>query len=89
MFALAIGGQLRYSVPPYRRLILGAEGYYAPDVVTSSPAENVSYSSAYVGYEVVPDALVYFGYRDISADLRDRGDRTIDSGWHFGVRFAF
>jgi hypothetical protein len=89
MFALAVGGQLRYSVPPHRRLVAGAEGYYAPDVVTSSPAENFSYFNVYAGYEVVPEALVYVGYRDVSADLRNRGDVTVDSGWHFGVRFAF
>ncbi|MDX9740997.1 MAG: YfaZ family outer membrane protein [Gammaproteobacteria bacterium] len=89
MFALAIGGQLRYSMPPHRRLVFGAEGYYAPDVVTSSPAENFSYFNVYAGYEVVPEALVYVGYRDIGADLRNRGDVTIDSGGHVGVRFAF
>lgn len=89
MFALAIGGQLRYALPPHRRLVFGAEGYYAPDVVTSSPAENFSYFNVYAGYEVVPEALLYIGYRDVSADLRNRGDVTIDSGGHFGVRLAF
>lgn len=89
IFALAIGGQLKYSVPPHRRFVLGVEGYYAPDVVTSSRADNFSYLSAYAGYEVVPEALVYVGYRSVRADLTTGGDITVDSGGHFGVRFGF
>lgn len=87
--ALALGGQIRYSLPPYRRLVLAAEGYYAPDVVTTSPADSFSYISFLVGYEVLPEALVYVGYRDVSVDLDVGGDYTIDDGGHFGVRFMF
>lgn len=89
IFSLAIGGQLKYSLPPHRRFVVGAEGYYSPDVVTSSPADSLGYVSAYAGYEVVPDALVYVGYRKIDADIRGGGHTTIDSGGHFGVRFSF
>ncbi len=89
IFSLAIGGQLKYSLPPYRRFVVGVEGYYAPNVVTSSPADNFSFLSAYAGYEVVPEALLYLGYRDVRADLRRVGDTTIDDGVHLGVRFGF
>lgn len=89
IFSLAIGGQLKYSVPPYRRVVIGIEGYYSPNVVTSSPADNFSFLNAYLGYEVVPEALLYLGYRDVSADLRGGGNATIDDGVHVGVRFGF
>lgn len=89
IFALTIGGQIKYSLPPSRRVVLGAEGYYSPDVVTSSPADSFSYLSVYAGYEVVPEALIYLGYRKIEIDVRGAGDATVDSGGHFGVRFSF
>ncbi|MDR2877295.1 MAG: YfaZ family protein [Chromatiales bacterium] len=89
MFALSIGGQVKYSLPPSRRFVLGAEGYYAPNVVTTSPAESLSYVSAYAGYEVVPEALIYVGYRRISVDLKNIGNSLMDNGGHFGVRFRF
>lgn len=89
IFSLAIGGQLKYSVPPARRIVIGAEGYYSPDVVTSSPADSFSFLNVYAGYEVVPDALIYLGYRDVRADIRGGGDVTIDDGVHLGVRFGF
>lgn len=89
MFALGVGGQLRYSAPPHRRLILGAQGYYAPDVVTSSPGKRMTYLDLTAGYEVVPDAVAYVGYRSVRAKRRDKGTGTMDSGMHFGVRFAF
>lgn len=87
--ALSLGGQIRYSVPPHRRIVLAAEGFYAPDVVTTSPADSFSYLALYLGYEVLPEALVYIGYRDISVDLDQGGDYTLDEGGHFGVRFTF
>lgn len=89
IFALTIGGQIKYSLPPSRRFVLGAEGYYSPKVVTSSPADSLSYLSVYAGYEVVPEALIYLGYRSIDIDVRNAGNTTVDSGGHFGVRFSF
>jgi hypothetical protein len=92
IFSLAIGGQLRFSLPPHRRILLGAEGYYSPKVVTFADADNFSYVSASIGYELLPRASVYIGYRDIRAKLdrgNFRGTRKIENGGHIGVKFEF
>jgi hypothetical protein len=92
IFALAIGGQLRFSLPPHRRILLGMEGHYAPRVVTFADADNFSYVAASVGYEILPRASVYVGYRDIRAKLDRgvfRGTRKIENGGHIGVKFEF
>lgn len=90
IYALSIGGQLRYALPPHRRAVVGVEGYYAPRVVTFSDGDNFSYATAYIGYELLPQALIYLGYRDIRARLEQGlGTRKIENGGHFGVRFEF
>ncbi len=91
-FSLAIGGQLRFSLPPHRRILLGVEGYYSPQVVTFNDADNFSYVSASIGYEILPRASVYLGYRDVRAklDLNGvEGTRKIENGGHIGVKFEF
>ncbi len=92
IFSLAIGGQLRFSLPPHRRVLLGVEGYYSPRVVTFADADNFSYVSASIGYELLPRASVYLGYRDIRAKIDRsgfRGTRKIENGGHIGVKFEF
>jgi hypothetical protein len=92
VFSLAIGGQLRFALPPHQRLQLGVEGYYSPRVVTFADADSFSYVTASIGYEILPRASVYIGYRDIRAKLDRgsiRGTRKIENGGHIGMRFEF
>lgn len=92
LFSVSIGGQLRFSLPPHRRILLGVEGYYSPQVVTFGDADNFSYVSASIGYEILPRASVYLGYRDIRAKLDingEEGTRKIENGGHIGVKFEF
>lgn len=89
IFALTLGGQLRYSLPPHQRIQIGAEGYYAPDVVTFADGENFGYFSATLGYEILPRASVYIGYRDIRTELEQGGTITIDDGGFIGMKFEF
>ncbi len=92
IFSLAIGGQLRLAMPPHRRMLIGIEGYYSPKVVTFADAENFSYVAASIGYEILPRASVYVGYRDIRAKIdrgNFRGTRKIEDGGHIGIKFEF
>ncbi len=92
LFSLAIGGQLRMTLPPHRRVLLGVEGHYSPKVVTFGDADGFSYVAASVGYEILPRASVYLGYRDVRAKLdrgNFRGTRKIENGGHIGVKFEF
>ncbi len=92
LFSLAIGGQLRMALPPHRRVLLAVEGHYSPDVVTFGDADGFSYIAASIGYEILPRASVYLGYREIRAKIdrgNFRGTRTIEDGGHIGVKFEF
>lgn len=88
-FALALGGQIKYSFPPYQRFVVAADGFYAPRVVTFMDATNFGYFDVYAGYEVVPKALVYIGYRRSQFSVEHEGTNTIEEGGHVGLRFEF
>lgn len=89
VFSLALGGQIKYAFPPYQRFVIGADGFYSPDVITFMDAENFGYFDVYAGYEVLPEALVYVGYREAQADIKHRGNTKIEEGAHVGLRFEF
>lgn len=90
IFSVSIGGQLRYALPPHQRILFRAEGFFSPQIVTFGDADRFSYFTASVGYEVVPQASVYLGYRDIRARLEDGGGtRKVEDGAHIGMRFEF
>lgn len=89
LFALTLGGQLRYRPQGLSRLVFGVDGFFSPDIVTFIDAESFSYVSARVGYEILPQATAYLGYRKIRADIEGGGKFTIESGGHVGVRLVF
>jgi hypothetical protein len=88
-FTLALGGQLKYAFPPYQRFIVGADGFYGPRVLTFMDARSYSYVDVYAGYEVLPKALVYVGYRESRADIEHHGNVLMEHGGNVGLRFEF
>jgi len=87
--ALALGGLVRYSPPPVPRLGLVYQLYFSPNIVTYRDAERVTESVARVEYEVIPQALVYLGYRRISFNITGKPLEVLDTGFHVGVRMSF
>lgn len=90
VFALTLGGQLQYRPQSLSRVLVGVDGFFSPDIVTFVDAESFSFVSARVGYEILPQATAYLGYRKIRADLENGGGEvTIESGGHVGVMLTF
>ncbi len=87
--ALALGGMLRYSPPAERRLAFVGQLYYAPSIITFGSANNYLETGARVEYELIPQAVVYLGYRNIAFNLNNRGSNTFDSGFNIGARMSF
>jgi hypothetical protein len=88
VFCLALGGQLKYAFPPYQRFVIGTDGFYSPRVLTFMDATNFGYVDVYAGYDIVPQALLYVGYRQIRAEV-DHENVKIEEGAHVGFRFEF
>ncbi len=87
--AIGLGGLLRYKFPSVQRVVFMANLYYAPGIVTFMDAENLLEYNAQIGYELLPTADVYIGYRRIKVKFSDNYDEVIDKSTVFGLRFNF
>ncbi len=87
--ALAIGGLLQYSPPALSRLGIVGQIYYSPEILTFMDGRNLLSVEFRVEYKVLTQAIVYLGYRDVSADLDGGGSVDVDDGGHIGLRFMF
>ena len=87
--ALALGGMLRYAPFPDRRLGLIASLYYSPNIVTFGVADRYTETGARMEYEIIPQAVVYLGYRRINFGIEARSDAKLNEGVHLGMRIMF
>lgn len=87
--ALALGGQVRFSLPAVARAGLVGQLYFSPNIVTYRDAERFAEAVARLEYEIIPQATAYLGYRRISFDFVNNTDAVLDTGFHAGVRMSF
>lgn len=88
--AVALGGFARYTLPKANRFNVGAYVYYAPDITSFGDKKEYFEIGARAGYNVIRDADVYIGLRQIEAKYGGSSGRyTYDSGLHIGFEFRF
>ncbi len=88
--AFALGGALIYRPLDANRMLLTAEGYIAPNIVTFLDANNLWEVNLRLGYEVLPTAVVYISYRQIRANFeRVENEEVVDRGGQLGLDLRF
>lgn len=87
--ALALGGDVRFNLPEADRIQFGAYLWFSPDVLSFGSATRYREVGGYVGYEVLRDASVYLGLRQVNANFKRTAGSNIDTGLHFGLRIRF
>lgn len=88
--ALALGGMLQYRPPQTNRMLLIASGSYAPNIVTFLDADHMWEANFRIGYEILPSAIAYIGYRAVHVEFDVRkGEGDIDKGANFGLQMNF
>ncbi|MBT8142555.1 MAG: hypothetical protein HKN88_03705 [Gammaproteobacteria bacterium] len=91
--ALALGGKFNYVPTDFNRLNLGGYIWFAPDVLAFDKMDKYQEIGVYAGYNILRDADVFVGYRNVKGSFKsdgiDFGDLTIDSGVHLGIRVNF
>lgn len=87
--ALALGGQAEARYPGFERFGLSVYGYYAPEVLSFGEFDQYYEIGTALDYQVIKNASVYVGYRNVNVELEDGGDITADNGLHGGVRLSF
>ena len=87
--SIGLGGMLRYTPSALEGMVFSGLLYYSPRVVSFLEADRLFHANLRIGYQIIPRALVYIGYRDIWIDTEDEGKVTVDEGIHVGVEFTF
>ncbi len=87
--ALALGGLVRYSPPASPRLGIVGQVYLSPNIVTFGDADRYVETGARLEFELIPQAVVYLGYRRIGFGLKSRPYAILDEGVNLGVRISF
>ncbi|MEL7298646.1 MAG: YfaZ family outer membrane protein, partial [Pseudomonadota bacterium] len=86
---LGIGGYLRYTMPQYDRINVYAHAYIAPDVLSFGDGDRFHEVEARIGYNVLREADVYVGLRNISASFDNGAELTVDTGLIAGIQLRF
>ena len=88
-FSIGVGAQFRYKIPTVTRLNFTGAVFYAPGIVSFADAEDLTEIFVSIGYEVLPTADVYLGYRYINVDFDPVSDKTLDETALIGLSFSF
>ncbi|MBL4763352.1 MAG: hypothetical protein JKY93_11735 [Gammaproteobacteria bacterium] len=88
--SIAIGGQIKYTIPAKMPVNLVAEYYFSPDITTFGDADGLDELNLRVELEVMPQTMGYIGLRKLEIDGKDgSADTEISDDIQFGVRIAF
>ncbi len=87
--AVALGGQAEVRFPGYDRIGFTIYGYFAPEVVSFGDVEKYHELGIAVDYQVLKDAAVYIGYREVKTDIGNFRGVKADDSVHVGLRLSF
>ena len=89
VLALAIGGEVRYTIPGTMPMALYARGFWAPDITSFTDVEGVLDYSFGFQIEALPQTIAFVGVRHLEFKLEDGDYDADDSNIHLGVRLTF
>lgn len=87
--AIPLGAQVTYRPPLLNRFFTKLAVEYAPDIVTFNDGDKLLLSLVRAGYEILPNADIYVGYRNTQVGIKDGPNMAVDEGWHVGVHLSF
>ena len=88
--AISLGGRLGYKPQKMNRLRARAEVFYAPSITSFMDGKSAYTLGAEIGYEVLPSAVAYLGYRRIFGWYsKGQGSGAVDNTGMLGIRFSF
>ncbi|MDY7031066.1 MAG: YfaZ family outer membrane protein [Thermodesulfobacteriota bacterium] len=89
VLSLGLGAVFRYSPIPLGGLVFLGTVYYSPHILSFLDADRLLESDIRLGYQIIPRATVYIGYRYIWTDIEDKKKMTVDKGIHAGLTLTF
>jgi len=89
LLAFGIGGELHYTPASINRLGFRVQFYHAPNIVTFMDAERLTYSTLSIEYDLLQQAKVYLGYRNVRASINGQSSIDLDDDTHLGFRIMY
>ncbi|RFA26183.1 hypothetical protein CAI21_17810 [Alkalilimnicola ehrlichii] len=86
--SFAIGGGVGYTIPN-TPVTASLSGFIAPNILTFGDASRVREWSARVQAQLLPNAAVFVGWRELSLRLDEGGTYKLDDEFHVGLRLGF
>lgn len=88
--AVAVGGDFDLRLPEFNRIGLVGYAFYAPRVLSFSDVDRYIDTAITLDYELIRDASVYVGYRQVRVRIDDFGGSDLrDNSTIVGLRLRF
>jgi hypothetical protein len=87
VFALAVGGQVRYDLVPSQRIAIVASAFWSPDVLTFGQADNLTDFMARAEMRLADRVTGFVGYRWFQLDQLMREDRDLQNEVFAGINW--
>lgn len=88
VFAMALGGEVRFEFLRRQGLDIVVRGAYAPDILTFGAADNLWDLVARVELPLADRITGFGGYRLFEIDALE-GERELEESLHLGLRYEF
>lgn len=85
-WGIAPGATLALHIMPALRV--EGEYFYSPSVLSWKDLENLKQFETRVVFSPIPNADIYFGYRDVKFNTDNAGERTLHQGGFAGITFT-
>ncbi len=89
ILALAIGGQVRYTIPGTMPMAIYLSAYYAPEITSFSDSEDVVDYQFGFQIEALPQTIAFVGIRQLEVSDGNSDYELDDDRIHFGIRLTF
>ncbi len=90
IFAVAIGGEVRYTIPGVMPMSLYLTGHYAPKITSFADSEEIVDTNLGFQIEVLPQTIAFIGLRSFKVDGNNGKSYDMDDDrLHIGVRLTF
>ncbi len=90
IFAVSIGGEVRYTIPGVMPMSVYLTANYAPKITSFSDTEEVIDSNLGFQIEVLPQTVAFVGLRNLKVNLKEGQSYDMDDDrLHVGVRLTF
>jgi len=87
---LAIGGQIRYTIPGTMPMAVYLDAHYAPGITSFSDADSIIDYTFGFQIEALPQTTAFIGVRHLEFDIEDGPDyEADDDNIHIGIRLTF